>query len=169
MLKTIAGHAIMILSGMYIVFFLIDRVNTAMAFINNRYTKFLLLIFCALSAYLALAAIYERRAEIRAQEQGRPAPAKAAPTREAALQRKPVSARPAAQTRPAAPVRRVKAAEPAKAAPVRAVAPKPAAEPKPERWASLQRPSAPRHGARPAERSAAAANKSSSSWRDTVC
>ena len=44
MLRKILPHAAIILSMMYFVFFCIDRVNSAMAFINNDITKWLLVI-----------------------------------------------------------------------------------------------------------------------------
>ena len=68
MLRKLLPHAALILSGMYLVFYLIDRVNSAMAFINNNLTKALLLVFCAISCVNALYLIRaDRRAERMAQ------------------------------------------------------------------------------------------------------
>lgn len=48
-LRKIFAHAAIILSGMILVFLFIDRVNTAMAFINNDITKWLIGILCVIS------------------------------------------------------------------------------------------------------------------------
>ena len=71
MVKTIVGHAVIALSGMYLVFFFIDRVNSAMCFINNDITKRLLLVLCALSMYLAACAIHDRRELRRVQKRAK--------------------------------------------------------------------------------------------------
>lgn len=42
-------HGAILICNMYIVFFLIDRVNSAMCFIDNEITKGLLLIMCVIS------------------------------------------------------------------------------------------------------------------------
>ncbi len=71
MFRTILSHSILVLSGMYIVFFCIDRVNTAMNFINNGITKTLLLILCLLSILLSIMNIAQRRAYTRRKRQSR--------------------------------------------------------------------------------------------------
>ncbi len=48
-LRRLLPHAAILICDMYIVFFLIDRVNTAMNFIDNRLTKGLLLALCVVS------------------------------------------------------------------------------------------------------------------------
>ena len=65
MLRKILPHAAIILSMMYFVFFCIDRVNSAMAFINNDITKWLLVILGVISIYDAVLLIVEdqKRAE----------------------------------------------------------------------------------------------------------
>lgn len=65
MLRKILPHAAIILSIMYFVFFCIDRVNSAMAFINNDITKWLLVILGVISIYDAVLLIVEdqKRAE----------------------------------------------------------------------------------------------------------
>ena len=65
MLRKILPHAAIILSMMYFVFFCIDRVNSAMAFINNDITKGLLVILGVISIYDAVLLIVEdqKRAE----------------------------------------------------------------------------------------------------------
>jgi len=68
MLRKILPHAAIILSGMYLVFFLIDRVNSAMAFINNEITKHLLLILCAISVVNAIYLIHDERRKVRQQQ-----------------------------------------------------------------------------------------------------
>ena len=56
-------HAAIVLCNMYIVFFLIDRVNTAMNFIDNGLTKGLLAIMCVVAVINAweLVKVYWRR------------------------------------------------------------------------------------------------------------
>lgn len=65
MLRKILPHAAIILSIMYFVFFCIDRVNSAMAFINNDITKWLLVILGVISIYDAVLLIVgdQKRAE----------------------------------------------------------------------------------------------------------
>ena len=67
MLRKRLPHAAIILSGMYLVFFLIDRVNGAMSFINNGITKRLLLILCAISVVNAIYLIRDNRKKLRQQ------------------------------------------------------------------------------------------------------
>ena len=50
-LERLLPHGAILICNMYIVFFLIDRVNPAMNFIDNGLTKGLLLILCAISLY----------------------------------------------------------------------------------------------------------------------
>lgn len=56
-LKRLIPHAAVLICNMYIVFFLIDRVNTAMNFIDNGLTKGLLLLLCLAGSYTALGLI----------------------------------------------------------------------------------------------------------------
>jgi hypothetical protein len=59
-------HVSIIISGMLIVFFYIDRVNSAMGFMENDVTKMLILILSITSITTSiLAAFYRRRAEER--------------------------------------------------------------------------------------------------------
>lgn len=71
MLKRILPHISLVLGNMYIVFFLIDRVNTAMQFIDNNITKWLLLIFAIISAINSIYLIREERRRIAAEERRR--------------------------------------------------------------------------------------------------
>lgn len=48
-IRRLLPHAAILICNMYVVFFLIDRVNTAMNFIDNRLTKGLLLILCVVT------------------------------------------------------------------------------------------------------------------------
>ena len=50
-LERMLPHAVILICNMYIVFFLIDRVNQAMNFIDNGLTKGLLAIMCAIALY----------------------------------------------------------------------------------------------------------------------
>ena len=65
MLRKLLPHAAIILSGMYFVFFFIDRVNTAMAFINNNITKRLLFALCVISIVEAVWLIRDDRRKTR--------------------------------------------------------------------------------------------------------
>lgn len=49
-MKKLLAHADVILSGMILVLLCIDRVNTAMQFIDNHITKGLLFVLCGLGA-----------------------------------------------------------------------------------------------------------------------
>ena len=68
MLRKLLPHAAIILSGMYFVFFFIDRVNTAMAFINNNITKRLLFALCVISIVEAVWLIRDDRRRTRQQQ-----------------------------------------------------------------------------------------------------
>lgn len=65
-MKRIVGmlpHINIIISCMMITFFVIDRYNTAMAFINNNITKWLLLIVSILSIVNSIILICYQRKE----------------------------------------------------------------------------------------------------------
>ncbi|MGI6173637.1 MAG: hypothetical protein ACOYI8_07000 [Christensenellales bacterium] len=53
MAKKILAHAAIVLAGMLIVLLVIDNVNSAMQFIDNGITKWLIGILCVLSVYHA--------------------------------------------------------------------------------------------------------------------
>ena len=53
--NTLTLNAAVIISLMYLVFFGIDRVNTAMEFINNDITKWLLVILAVITIYNSVA------------------------------------------------------------------------------------------------------------------
>lgn len=86
MFRKITPHVTIVLCNMYVVFYLIDRVNPAMEFITNNITKFLLLVMCILSTVNAALTIYDQR------------------RRQKLLQRRRTAQqpRPAAQSRPTA-------------------------------------------------------------------
>ncbi len=65
MLRKLLPHAAIILSGMYFVFYAIDRVNAAMAFIDNPITKGLLLALGVVSVINAVFMIRDDRARRR--------------------------------------------------------------------------------------------------------
>lgn len=65
-LSKLLAHSAIVISLMYFVFFFIDRVNSAMGFINNNITKVLLFILCVLSICNSIRLIaLDRRAERR--------------------------------------------------------------------------------------------------------
>ena len=55
LINTLTLNASVIISLMYLVFFGIDRVNTAMEFINNDITKWLLVILAVITIYNSVA------------------------------------------------------------------------------------------------------------------
>lgn len=69
MLRKLFPHGIIILSLMYVVFYFIDRVNPAMAFINNNITKALLLILCIAAILNAVSTIRLHRMQERRRQQ----------------------------------------------------------------------------------------------------
>ena len=73
MLRKLLPHAAIIISAMYFVFFFIDRVNPAMAFINNDLTKILLCVLCVIAICNAVFVIRYNRARARRQKQRQPA------------------------------------------------------------------------------------------------
>ena len=64
-MRKLLPHATIIIAAMYLVFFVIDRFNEPMAFVNNRMTKDLLLAMCAMSVVNAVALIRYDRKEAR--------------------------------------------------------------------------------------------------------
>ena len=60
-LETILPHACIILSAMILVFYFIDKVNPAMAFINNNITKALIAIWAVCSILSSLFLIRRQR------------------------------------------------------------------------------------------------------------
>lgn len=72
MLRKLLPHVAIVISGMYFVFFFIDRVNSAMAFINNNITKGLLFVLCVVSICNSIRLIcIDRRMERRRRSQTR--------------------------------------------------------------------------------------------------
>ena len=68
MLRKLLPHAAIILSAMYFVFYGIDRVNSAMAFIDNPMTKMLLVILGVISVINAIFLIRDNRAKERKRQ-----------------------------------------------------------------------------------------------------
>ena len=76
MLRKLLPHVAIIISGMYFVFFFIDRVNSAMGFIDNDITKALLFALGVVSVVNAIFLIRdnrkkERRRQAKKREDGR--------------------------------------------------------------------------------------------------
>ena len=69
-LRAVLPHATLILSLMMLTLFIIDRVNEAMAFLNNDLTKWVLAVFALLTAVLSVLTILrdERRHRRAARE-----------------------------------------------------------------------------------------------------
>lgn len=59
-IQRLLPHGAILICNMYIVFYLIDRVNKAMCFIDNGLTKGLLAIMCFISIFNSLALITAR-------------------------------------------------------------------------------------------------------------
>ena len=70
-MRKLFPHATIIIAAMYLVFFVIDRFNEPMAFVNNRMTKDLLLAMCAMSVVNAVALIRYDRKEARRRRKKR--------------------------------------------------------------------------------------------------
>ena len=64
-IKKLLAHCAIIISGMYIVFFFIDRVNPAMGFIDNDITKPLLLALALIAIINAIQVIAAERKKLR--------------------------------------------------------------------------------------------------------
>ena len=73
MIRKIIPHATIVLCNMYVVFYLIDRVNPAMEFITNNITKFLILLMCIFSTVNAILLIRVQRRQKMMQQRRRPA------------------------------------------------------------------------------------------------
>ena len=69
-LDAVLPHAAIVLSGMLIVFFLIDRVNKPMAFMTNEFHKRITFLLSLMAVYLAI----RRIAQLRRQEREAAAP-----------------------------------------------------------------------------------------------
>ena len=57
LLEKILPHFIYILSIMFIVFFILDKFNPLMQFVNNNISSYLLLIFCIISLVFSIISI----------------------------------------------------------------------------------------------------------------
>ena len=68
MLRRLLPHAAIILCAMYFVFFFIDRVNSAMSFINNGITKRLLVALCVICVIESIWLIRDERRRVRQQQ-----------------------------------------------------------------------------------------------------
>lgn len=68
MLRKWLPHVAILLSNMYLVFYVIDRFNRAMAFINNDLTKGLLVGLSLVSIFNSCLLIHDRRERIRAAQ-----------------------------------------------------------------------------------------------------
>lgn len=77
MFRKVLPHAAIVLSNMYIVFYLIDRVNSAMSFIDNGITKALLVLLAVVSIANAVFLIRDERRRVAraAQRRAQPRPA----------------------------------------------------------------------------------------------
>ena len=73
MLRKLLPHVTIVMSCMYVVFFCIDRVNSAMAFIDNEITKWLLLALCLISIVEAIWLIADDRRRERRRQRRRAA------------------------------------------------------------------------------------------------
>ncbi len=60
-MKKLLAHANVVLSGMILTLLLIDRVNSAMQFIDNELTKYLLFALCAVSLLAGIALLAQKK------------------------------------------------------------------------------------------------------------
>lgn len=130
MLRKWLPHAAILLSNMYLVFFVLDRVNRAMAFINNGITKGLLVLLSLISIFNACLLIHDRRERIRTAQRRadaarrapaapRTSPAPSSPVRPTGARplRTPQPPRPRAPYEASSPVRRTAPSDPARRSP----------------------------------------------------
>ena len=68
MLRKILPHAAIVISVMYFIFFVIDKVNEPMAFVNNGITKALLLVMCVITVVNSVLLIREDREKERRRQ-----------------------------------------------------------------------------------------------------
>lgn len=62
LLEKLLPHFLIVLAGMFLTFFIIDKYNNAMEFINNDISKALILVWCVISFICAAAMIvYQRK------------------------------------------------------------------------------------------------------------
>lgn len=70
--RKILSHLLIILGGMFLTFFWLDRRNPAMLFIDNEISKWLLLCFSLIALALAIITLVTiRRLELRDREKER--------------------------------------------------------------------------------------------------
>ena len=104
MLFKVLPHAVVVMSGMMIVFFLIDRVNTPMGFMTNEFHKWLSMMLALISlGYAVLTIAWQRRQERIAEQRRRQEMKNRRPAPRPA-QARPSQARPAARPAQARPV-----------------------------------------------------------------
>ena len=77
-MRKLLPHVTIVMCLMYAVFFGIDRVNPAMAFIDNEITKWLLLFLCLFSIVEAVWLIADDRRRERMRQKRRAAKKRAA-------------------------------------------------------------------------------------------
>lgn len=77
-MRKLLPHVTIVMCLMYVVFFGIDRVNSAMAFIDNEITKWLLLVLCLFSIVEAIWLIADDRRRERRRQKRRAARRRAA-------------------------------------------------------------------------------------------
>ena len=69
-LKKIIPHLNIVFSSMFIVFYVIDRVNSAMNFLTDPLSKAVLLAFCIVSIVTSVLLIAMQRKEMRRRRYG---------------------------------------------------------------------------------------------------
>jgi hypothetical protein len=62
-IKNLLPHICLILCGTFITFFIVDKFNPEMAFINNDASKLMLLVLCLVSIAVSLMLVLRRRRE----------------------------------------------------------------------------------------------------------
>lgn len=94
LIRKLLPHAAIIISGMLVVFFVIDRVNKPMEFMTNEFHKQLTFILSILAIYMAVRIIsLQRKTERAAQKRktaaaAAPAKPKSAPARTRTVSKK---------------------------------------------------------------------------------
>ena len=68
-IRTLLPHAVVVLSGLFIILSIADRFNPTMNFINNDISKALLLLFALVSIANSCFVIHQNRKQFRARQE----------------------------------------------------------------------------------------------------
>jgi uncharacterized membrane protein len=72
MIRSLLPHILVVLSGIFIVFMILDWYNPTMDFINNPVSLKLLIVFCVLSLIHSVISITSNRKTWREEDRNKP-------------------------------------------------------------------------------------------------